>query len=400
MLKSELLELIDQGEGPKLEFDRDDVRPENLAKEIVAFTNMNGGQILMGVENDGDISGIRRNNLREWVMDTVIGRHVHPYIHPDYQEISLEDKKVAVIDIPMGTVKPYTLKHNDRQDAYVRYGNICKPVNRAQQARLYASGGSYSIERLPVPGSKISELSKPRYLQYFSDVLEETIDIDEEFLENRYFLVDSSGGLSCSYFAYALFAKRPGLRLPQAPVRVTVYPGNDKDYDTSLDESPDVPYVGLCNDEGAVVEPAIHERVMALIQSHISKEQLVDATRTRLWDYPPEAIREAIVNALVHRDWTKTGCVRLEVYGDRLEIHSPGSLPNGMTVDGVKHGARFARNQQLVRVFNDYGYMEGRGMGIRRKIILLSLKHSGREPDFEATEDHFKVILYKKDART
>ena len=87
MLIGDLLELTNQTEGAKLEFKRDDERPETFAKEIVAFANMNGGIVLVGVEDDGSISGIKRHNLQEWLMDTVIGRYVHPFILPDYEEI-------------------------------------------------------------------------------------------------------------------------------------------------------------------------------------------------------------------------------------------------------------------------------------------------------------------------
>lgn len=400
MLRLDILELINQGEGPRLEFKRDDIRAEHLAREIVAFANMNGGCILMGVEDDGSISGIQRPNLQEWLMDAVVGRHVTPYIHLGYQEVSWEGKKIAVMDVPMGTAKPYMLKHNDRQDMYVRYGNVCRLADRTQQARLYESGGYYSAEKFAVPGSMIDELSKRRYLQYFANTLGEQVEVDDMLLKNRYFFVGANGGTSCSYFAYAMFAKKPGMRLPQARVRVTVYAGNDKDYDSLLDRMLDAPYVELRSDENTdeVLEMGIHQRALDAIKPHIHEEKLVDAVRKGIWDYPPEAIREAIVNALIHRDWTKPDYVRLVVYGDRLEVHSPGSLPNGITVDRIKSGARLVRNQECARVFHDYGYMEDQGMGIRRKIIPLCLAHSGREPVFEATEDQFKVTLYKKDA--
>lgn len=398
MLPSDVLQLIAQGEGPKLEFKRDDVRPEVLAKEIVAFANMNGGRVLIGVEDDGSISGTQKDKLQEWLMDTVVGRHITPYIHLGYEEVAIDGQSVAVADVPMGTAKPYVLRYKDREDVYVRYGSVCRLADRTQQARLFESGGFFSAEKLPVSGAAPAELSKHRYQQYFSEVLAEKGEVDESFLQNRDFLVAANNELFCSFFAYACFAQRPGLRLPQAPVRVTVYPGKDKDYNTSIDEMLDVPYVELRSQDplGEMVEPAIHQRVMKMIQPHISKELLVDSIRKRQWGYPEDAIREVVVNALIHRDWTKPGYVRVEAYEDRLEISSPGSLPNGMTVERIKSGARLARNQQLVSVFRDYGYLEDRGMGIRRKIIPLCLQHNDREPDFEATEDSFTVTLYKK----
>ena len=85
MLKSDLLQLIANGENSGIEFKRDDLRPEQLAKEIVALANLKGGSILLGVEDDGSISGIQRENLELWVMDTIFGRYVHPMILPFFR---------------------------------------------------------------------------------------------------------------------------------------------------------------------------------------------------------------------------------------------------------------------------------------------------------------------------
>ncbi|MGI9323064.1 MAG: RNA-binding domain-containing protein [Pseudomonadales bacterium] len=394
MSQTDIPALISQGEGANLEFKRDDVRPETLAKEVVAFANMNGGQILLGVEDDGGISGIQKDNLQEWLMDVVIGRYVAPYIRPDCEEVSVDGNKVAVIGIPMGTAKPYTLQHQDRTDIYVRYGNVCRLADRAQAARLFQSGGDLSAEKFPVHGAQLDELDERRYQYYFEKILKDNGEINERFLKNRGFLVGEEDRLYCSYFSYALFSLKPGIRLPQAPVRVTVFPGLDKDYDMTLDEMLDVAYVPLQSHLGTL-ELAVHEKAIDLLQPFISKEQMVGTRRQRAWDYPPDAIRETLINGLIHRDWTKPDYVRVEAYKDRLVIQSPGALPNGMTVEAIKSGARLVRNQEFARVFRDYGYLEDLGMGIRRKVIPLCIAHNKREPDFEATQDHFKVTLYK-----
>jgi len=92
MLKAELLEIIANGENSGVEFKRDDLRPEQLAKEIVALANFQGGRIIIGVADDGTVQGIHRDNLETWIMDTVFGRYVHPLIIPYYEEILLDDR--------------------------------------------------------------------------------------------------------------------------------------------------------------------------------------------------------------------------------------------------------------------------------------------------------------------
>ena len=397
MLKSELLELLNQGEGPKLEYKQDNIRPESLAKEIVGFANMNGGQILMGVEDDGSVSGIQRDNFHEWLMDTVVGRCIHPFILPDYEEVAFEDKRIAVVKIHQGNNKPYVLRHNDREDIYVRYGNTCQLATREQQARLFESGGLLSAEKFPVHGTTIEDLDERRYEEYFYNILQYSLKEDlQKLLVNHNFLVGEPPNLSCSYFAYALFAKAPKLRLPQAGLRLTVYAGEDKEYNALFDRDFDIPLVEYrgSNQISDSVETALHENIH--FQEYVSREELKHMTRKRVWDYPEEVIRELVINALIHRDWTKQDYVRVVIYANRFEITSPGALPNGMTVERIKSGVTIQRNPLSARIFRDYGYLEQQRMGIRLKVIPLMLEYNNSEPVFESTEDHFKVTLYKK----
>ena len=105
MLKAELIEILANGENPGVEFKRDDIRPEQLAREIVALANFQGGRIILGVEDDGTVTGIQRSDLEEWVMN-VIHNNVHPLILPFYEAIKLEDGKlVAVLTLPQGISK-------------------------------------------------------------------------------------------------------------------------------------------------------------------------------------------------------------------------------------------------------------------------------------------------------
>ncbi len=362
---------------------------------------MNGGHIVLGVENKTKIIiGVQRENLQAWVMDTVIGRHVHPHILPDYEEVVVEGKKVVVLTIPMGVAKPYTVRHDNREDIYVRYGDTCQLASREQQARLFASGGLVSAEKFPVYGSVADELDVHRYQEYFVEILKEEERSNwHEFLVNRSFLIGEGNALYCSYFAYALFGKNPQVKLPQSGVRVTVYPGSDKDYQTLLDEHLNSALVELRGHytDNNPVEKALHDKVVDILKPFISREYMKGSTRQRHWDYPLEALRELLVNAFIHRDWTKQNYVRVVVYSNRLEVISPGAFPNGITIEKIKYGEQSQRNPTCIRIFRDYGYLEDQGMGIRRKVIPSMLKHTGREPEFETgeDEDHVKVTLWK-----
>lgn len=401
MLKSELLELITQNEGAKLDFKRDDVRAEKMAKVIVSFANMHGGRILLGVEDDGAISGITRKGLQSWLMDTVIGRYMHPQIVPDYEEIRLDDEKtVVIVNVPMGVAKPYAVRLNDREDIYVRVGDTCQLASREQQARLFQSGGLFSVEKMPVHGSSLNDLDPRRIEEYFVKIIgdEKVLDWSGKLL-NRDLFSQISADIkpACTVTAYALFAKAPRQRLPQAGLRIMVFPGKQMDYNATLDAVLDIPFVGLGeHPDGKFIEQSLPNRALSYLQPHISEEKLDKTQRRRFWDYPKEAIRELLVNAFAHRDWTRQNDVHLTVYSDRMEIESPGSLPNGMTIEKIKEGQQTPRNTNLVRILRDYGFLDDRGMGIRLKVIPLTLENNGKAPDFEASEDYFKVTLWKK----
>ena len=130
MTESELQRLIEAGEGAKIEFKRDELCPERLARDIVSFGNMNGGTILVGVEDDGAVSGLRRPNWQEWLMDAVVSHHVVPCLVPDYEEVRTRNGVVAVVTVPTGAAKPYAVQQRDRLDYYLRLGNTCQRATR------------------------------------------------------------------------------------------------------------------------------------------------------------------------------------------------------------------------------------------------------------------------------
>ena len=274
--------------------------------------------------------------------------------------------------------------------------------SREQMARLFESGGLVSVEKMPVHGSDAEELDDRRLREYFERILgdDDADDADDDWrrkLLYRDLLVDTGrGDVRCSYAAYALFGSEPRRRLPQAGLRLMVFPGPDMDYDASLDEVLDLPFVGLGERaKGRFIEQSLPERTLSYLQPHISRERLSGMTRSRFWDYPVEVIRELLVNAFAHRDWTRHNDTRVVVYRDRMEVTSPGALPNGMTIDKIKAGQQSPRNTHIVRILRDYGLMDDRGMGVRRKVIPLMRERNGTEPGFEATGDFFNVTLWK-----
>lgn len=410
MTKTELLELIANGENSGVEFKRDDLRPEQLAKEVVALANFQGGHILIGVDDDGTVSGIQREQLEHWVMDTVFGRYVHPMITPFYEEVQVDEQyRVAIVGVGQGTTKPYVVRESGRENIYIRAGSTSRLASREQQARLYALGGMLHAELLPVSGSGFGNLSKERLRHYLSAVMEEkTTPANDRKWCSRLcdlgFMTEPEDGPAvCTIAGLVLFGYSPRQLLPQAGIRWMAFEGHDKSYRALDDRVMDGPLVALRTpspvDGGEVLEKGLLERLIDAMRPFVSEESdHVDASmrRDRTWFYPVEALRETIVNAVAHRDWTRYEGIEVVRYADRLEVLSPGALQNSMTVEKMVAGRRSPRNSLIVDILRDYGYVDARGMGVRNKIIPLLREHNGTEPKFDATEDYLKVVMHRK----
>ena len=410
MTKLELFELIANGENSGIEFKRDDVRPEQLAKEVVALANFQGGRILLGVEDDGTISGIHRENLEHWVMDTVFGRYVHPMILPFYEEVKVDDDhRVAIITITQGSTKPYVVRNRDREEIYVRAGTTSRLATREQQARLFALGGMLHAEMLPVSGSTLHDLSLERLTDYLTALVGDrempsTDNAWGERLCGLGFMVERQDGPPvCTIAGLVLFGHSPRRLLRQAGIRWIAFEGEDKSYKALDDRLIDGPLVALWKERSRGrrerVGNGLIENFVEAARPFLSEETepLDDSMRReRHWHYPVDALREAIVNALAHRDWTRYEEIEVTRYSDRLEILSPGALQNSMTVEKMIAGQRSPRNTLIVEVLRDYGYVDARGMGVRNKIIPLLREQNGVEPEFQATEDYLRLVMHKR----
>jgi len=413
MLKAELLEIIASGENSGIEFKRDDVRPEQIGKEIVAMTNLKGGRLLLGVEDDGTISGIQRPDSEEWVMN-IFASKVHPMLLPFYEEVALEDgKRVAVVTLAEGLSKPYVLRHEGREEIYIRVGTTSRRATREQQARLHEMGGMLHTELLPVSGAGLSAFDRQRLADFLQHITRDATlpQSDTEWcrrLSALGFMTDGPGGLPvCTIAGMLLFGNTPRRYLRQAGIRMMIFEGIEKTYDARYDRVLDNPILALWTasvDSGRVRSGDglldLADAILAPFIADESAEVGEGFRREAAPRFSREVIREVLLNAVAHRDWTRFADIEIVVYADRLEITSPGPLPNTMTIEKMIAGQRSPRNPLLVDILRDYGYVDARGMGIRNKVIPLVRKMTGRDPIFEETDDYLKTTIPAAGAAT
>lgn len=418
MNRTDLEELIRNGENSGVEFKRDDVQPERLAKELSALLNLEGGYILVGVEDDRTVSGLTRSpkKAEEWVMETA-RMHLRPAAIPFWETVEWDDGKVVgVVSLPADAPdKPYKAKRGSAWVTQVRVGTTTRDATDAEEARLYMQSGRLQYDRKPVPGSSYADLDGRRLVNYFRDVREQEHPAvtDERgwqrLLINTELMVEHRDRAIPSTAGLLLFGLRPNRHLPQAGITALAYPGTEKDYAAKERTPIRGPVVALRSllahsdpwrpAHVVVVESGIIEQALDFVRRNTGVKGWIESggQRQERWDYPLEAVREAVVNAIAHRDYTITVIdIELSIYADRLEVISPGRLPNTVTVEKMRAGCRATRNELLRDILRDYRYIEATGLGVLRKIVQGMRAHNGTDPDLIEEEDRFIVRLWKE----
>lgn len=407
MNKTALAEIIGNGESSGVEFKRDDVLPERLAKEIAAQLNLEGGYILLGVEDDGTVSGLTRDpkQAEEWVME--ISRvHVRPATIPYWETLELEPEKVVgIITLPGdGPDKPYKAKRGNAWMTQMRVGTTTRDATDEEEVRLYQQSGRLQYDRKPVPGSGLVDLDLRRLTNYFRDIRrqespeEDDIEGWKQLLVNTDFMVEERQKAIPSVGALILFGRKPERYLPQAGITAVAFQDAQKEYEATERADLQGPAVALFSGGGEVVENGLIEQAIEFVSRNTRVESALEGgRRIDRSDYPEEAIRESIVNAIAHRDYTITVTdIELSIYADRLEVISPGRLPNTVTVEKMRAGYRASRNELVKEVLRDYMYVEATGLGVPRKIVEGMRQHNGTDPDLIEDEDRFTVRLWKE----
>ena len=394
---TELLEIISNGENSGVEFKRDVLQNYELAKELVAFSNFRGGMVLLGVEDDGSISGITRPDIEEWVMTTCRDK-IRPAIIPFFDVVRdvQPGKNVAIVRVTTG-LDVHSLWHNNANRYYIRVGTQSREATPEELARLFQQRGSIRAELRPVSGATMADLDRRRLSDYFTHIRQQPVPADGDEAAWRGLLINTEimteegvtvGGM-------LLFGQTPNRFLPQSGVDAVAFPGTEKDYAARERVALRGSMTPLLGADGKLVENGLVEQALDFVRRNTPvTAALENGRRIEKSTYPPDVLRESVVNALIHRDYLLSSTdIELAVYSDRLEIISPGRLPNGITPDRMRTGCRSARNQLIKDVMRDYRYLEHLGMGVPFKIIRGMLAHNGKEPKLIAEDERFILRL-------
>ena len=406
MLLAELQEIIRNGESSGVELKRSDVEPRKLTREIVALANLEGGHVLLGVDDDGHVTGLSRSvsETEEWVMNICRDSVIPPMI-PFWETViwdAAAGLRVGVITIPVNAPdKPYKARQGGSSITMIRVGTTSREATRDEEARLYQSSGMFRYELRPVPGASLGDLELARLHQYFTSIRQQDappIDASsdwEDLLVNVELMTRDSGRTMPTVAGRVLFGRSPRKVLPQSGIRAVAYQGQDKSYAAAEDALLAGPLVPLLRD-GAIETSGVIDRCLEFARRHLRVQSRVDDSGRRedAWSVPLEVLREAIVNAVAHRDYSLAGMdIEVNVYAETVEIISPGRLPNGISVRSMSLGCRASRNEVIKETLRDYRFVEARGLGVPKKIIAGMRQFNGTEPELIEEEQRFVVRL-------
>ncbi len=251
MTKTELFEIISNGENSGIEFKRDIIDARSLAKELVALANFAGGSVILGVDDDGRIAGITRTDVEPWVMNACRDK-IRPELIPYFERIKDVEpsKDVVVVRLEQGWTVHHVW-HDNHRTYYIRVGTQSREASPDELERLFQQRGGFRFELRSISGSSLADLDIRRLSDYFVRVRTQTIpnDNDEDgwktLLANTEILSDSEGSFACTAAGLLLFGRNPQKFLPQSSIDCAAYLGQDKDYATRERLTARGPMVGL-----------------------------------------------------------------------------------------------------------------------------------------------------------
>ena len=345
-----LVDEIKFGESVNIEFKREvPQKSEKYIKSVIAFANTAGGKIVIGIDDEThEIVGVEKDGVFK-IIDNItntISDMCCPQIFPNIGVNTIDGKSVIVINIYPGANRPYYIKSLGKETGtYIRVSGTSRPADEAAKSN--------------------SEKEKIK-------------DVTVQNLIN-WGVVKNMDGTLLPTNAFVLLTDNV---FPFAKIQCALFKGTER-----------VVFIDKRDFEGPLYEQI--EEAYDFVLKHINLgAEIKDLVRNEAYELPTEAIREAIVNAVTHRNFLDRACVQVAVYDDRVEVTSPGMLYGGLTIEQIKEGGSKIRNRCIAEVFSRMRIIESWGTGIKR--MFSSCREYGiRDPELLEIGDSFRVNLYR-----
>jgi len=374
-----LLALLKRPEGKTLEFKRDLSSPEGILRTIVAFANTAGGTVLIGVEDrTRHVRGVGKPLDLEERLANLISDRIDPRLMPAIEIIPWRRSHLLAVKVYPSSIRPHMLRQK-RSDPliYVRVGSTNRRADPVLADELRRSARSIGFDEEPMTDLDSEAIDFRAASESYAAVRK----LRRGDLESLRLLTRHQGRLVPTVGGILLFGNMRERQFPDAWIQVGRFRGKTRNRILDHRELRGYPIDAI-------------DEALAFVRKHAYVgAEIRDARRVDRWSIPPIAVREAVVNAVVHADYAQHGSpIRLSVFDDRLEVESPGLLPFGLTIEDIEAGISKLRNRVIGRVFHSLGLIEQWGSGIGR--MIGDCRGAGLAPPvLEEIGTHFRVTI-------
>ena len=383
------------GETKNIEFKREiPDKHEKFWKDIIAFSNSTGGQVILGIEDGtGAVYGIGEQSpfkLSDSISN-MISDACTPQIEPDISIQTIEDKTILVIDVAPGKFRPYYLANKSKETtSYIRINGTSRPADARKLQELELEGQRISYDMLQDIGCEYDEKKALKLCKTMKKIAIDACETDEEKLAIKEMTLAKlhDFGILCmvgrNLYPTHAFNLLTDNTNKAAKIQCALFKGKTRDIFIDRKE-----FTGPIYEQ---IDNAYH-----FVLRHIDVGAQIDGEyRKDLYELPISAVRETIANAVLHRSYLDRSCVQVCIYDDRMEVSSPGMLYGGLDIETAKTGKSTCRNEAIAEAFHYMHIVEAWGTGIPR-IINRCQQYGLSEPLFEAFGDGYKVTLFRKE---
>ncbi len=375
----DLAAVLAQPEGKTLEFKRDLSSPDRVLRSVVAFANTAGGTLVLGVEDKTRrVVGTGDPLALEERVTSLVSDSIEPMLMPDIEVLPWRRTNVVVVRVPPSPVRPHFLRRlGPQKGMFIRVGSTNRQADAAMAEELRRHARNEAFDERTMPELDSEAIDFRAAAESFAERRRLTRgDLETLRVLERYHgrLVPTTGGV-------LLFGKERNRYFPDAWIQAGLFGGADR---TRILDVMEI---------RSHLPQAVEEAVVFIQRSTAREVVIQGVRRTERWTYPMIAVREAVVNAVVHTDYSQRGApIRISVFSNRLEVENPGLLPFGLTVEDIRRGISKLRNRVIGRVFHALGLIEQWGSGIQR--MMAACEQAGLDPpQMEEVGTHFLVTL-------
>ncbi len=377
--------LFPEEESSLLEFKREFPKNDQIIKTAIGFANQNGGRLVIGVADDRNVVGIPEESVQE-LMEKIqhsIYESCHPILIPSIYSRRFEDKLVLVVDVSKGNNKPYFKKSEGvANGTYIRLGIVTAKATPEMIQELQFQSRGITQDVLPIYQATNEDLNFDAIMRFLR-TKQFPIQVEEptvEILKSYHLIVEEHSRIYPTVGGILLFGKNPQHFLTEAFVICSHFKGiSGRDMIATRD------CTSTLFDQ--------YRSSTAFVEEQLNRSFVIKGgKREESLEMPVNAIREAILNVIVHRNYRIPGPIKIAIYQDRLELFSPGVFPGPIRIRDLELGITYIRNPVICRVFREAGYIEKLGSGF--PTIFSSFKEANmRQPHIFEREEAIKIVL-------